>query len=90
MRADPRRLATRDAVHDGLRIARHNGERNGGRVVAEEAVRRVLAVASVVGARALFQALQERRDRRRDAAKVLGDQRNDGVLLVADGVVVIR
>ena len=35
-----RRLATRDAVHDSLRLTRHNGERDGSRMVAEEAARR--------------------------------------------------
>eukprot|EP00966_Prymnesium_polylepis_P202776 4697878-Prymnesium_polylepis.1 len=44
-----RRLATRDAVHDSLRLTRHNSERNGSRMVAEEAARRVLAVACSVG-----------------------------------------
>ena len=40
-----RRLTPRDAVHDGLRLTCHNGERDGGRVVAVEVVRRVRAVA---------------------------------------------
>eukprot|EP00966_Prymnesium_polylepis_P206952 4793999-Prymnesium_polylepis.1 len=34
-----RRLATRDAVHDSPRLTRHNGEQDGSRMVAEEALR---------------------------------------------------
>eukprot|EP00966_Prymnesium_polylepis_P296170 6841402-Prymnesium_polylepis.1 len=55
-------------------------------MVAEEAVRRVLAVASNVGARALLETTQQRRPRLRDAARVLGDERNDSALLVLDRV----
>ena len=55
-------------------------------MVADEAVRRVLAVASSVGARALLETTQQRRHRWRDAAEVLGDERDDGVLLVLDRV----
>ena len=72
-RSRPSRLCLefRDAIHESLRIARHDGERDGGCVVAEAAARRVVSIAGGVSAPALLQALQERRHRWRDTAKAL-------------------
>eukprot|EP00966_Prymnesium_polylepis_P198081 4589843-Prymnesium_polylepis.1 len=46
-----------------FRLPRHDGERDGGRLVAVEVVRRILAVACGVGARALVETAQQRRHR---------------------------
>eukprot|EP00966_Prymnesium_polylepis_P034361 798217-Prymnesium_polylepis.1 len=48
-------------------------------MVAVEVVRRVLAVAGGVGARALVETAQQRRHRRRSTEKAFGDERDDGV-----------
>ena len=58
-------------------------------MVREEAGRRVLAVFGAVHARDLGEAPDEAFDGARDAAERVGDERDDGVAIDADGVVVV-
>ena len=55
----------------------------------EEAGQRVLAVFGAVHARDLGEASDEAFDGARDAAERVGDERDDGVALDVDGVVVV-